>query len=792
MNRFNRSIVDHPWLTIALFVLVTAILAFRVPELYIETDVRAMLPKGNPEVAYNDWVEDYFGITDPAVVMIVNEDPDGIFTPATLALVMEISEGMAALDSIDGEDLVSLSAIDNITGDDDLLIVEPFYEKPPATREEALAIRDAVFDNSMMVGSLVSKDGHATMIAGERYDGFDKVQLHLDLKEIVAASSVTDERIIIVGRPVVEGELGKQAQGDLRFMFPLVVLAAAALLLLSLRSVRGVLLPLLVVITSVVWTLGFMAWTNATFFPLSTMMPTLLVAIGVAAGIHILHHFMLGVAEQPERPAADTVFATMQQMTPPVVMTSLTTAAGLGSLAVSAMRPIQQFGIFTAFGVLAGMVFSLTLLPAVLCLLPLPRRAAERTARAQSEKGGVVNVLLETLTTVVIRRPLLAMSGTMVLLVIGLAGIPRIVVENSMLENFSPDNPVKLADAEFRARFHGSHPMEIILDGGETDAWKQPEFLRAVEGLQKHIEASGYTGKTRSIVDYVKRMNAVMNPDDAAAERVPDSRELVAQYLLIYSMSGDPDDFEDVIDYDYRMANVRAQTNSDSSIVIERAMNSIDGYAAEHLAPLGIETHVSGISRTSHAFIALIIAGQIRSLALALVMVVLLSAILCRSLVAGFFTVIPVAVATILNFGLMAWVGVNLSVATALVSSMGIGVGVDYAIHFVFRYRQDRRAAMSREAAMRETMSTSGVAIFYNALVVLAGFLVLAASEFPPNHGLGVLVSLNMAVCFIGTVTLLAAALHVIQPAFVRPPEERVRAPEPMQIDEDPPESKAA
>ncbi|NIR45783.1 MAG: MMPL family transporter [Gemmatimonadetes bacterium] len=135
------------------------------------------------------------------------------------------------------------------------------------------------------------------------------------------------------------------------------------------------------------------------------------------------------------------------------------------------------------------------------------------------------------------------------------------------------------------------------------------------------------------------------------------------------------------------------------------------------------------------------------------------------------------AVATVLNFGLLGWFGLELDTTTALLSSMGIGIGIDYAIHFVFRYRRDRLASMPPEQAMHETLSTSGVAIFYNAMVVMAGFLVLATSSFPPNHTLGVLVAQNMFVCFLGTVTLLAAALHLTQPAFVRPREETAGSP---------------
>jgi predicted RND superfamily exporter protein len=315
--------------------------------------------------------------------------------------------------------------------------------------------------------------------------------------------------------------------------------------------------------------------------------------------------------------------------------------------------------------------------------------------------------------------------------------------------------------------------MQIVLDGGVEDAWKVPENLRALEGLQAYLAATDHTGETRSIADYIKRMNEVMNPDDPDANRVPDSQDLVAQYLLLYSMSGDPDDFEDVIDTDYRMANLRAQLTSDRSPLIGRALDDVETYAAEHLAPLGIDTHSSGIARIIFDFMDILITGQIRSLALGLLIVLLLASIMSRSFVAGLFTLLPVAVATLLNFGLMGWFHVPLGVTTALLSSMGIGIGVDYAIHFVFRYRRGRLSGLSREATMHETLSTSGVAIFYNALVVLAGFLVLCTSEFPPNRTLGALVSLNMLVCFLGTVTLLAAALHRVQPAFVRPASER-------------------
>ena len=773
-SRLNRAVVSRPWMTIVLFAAVTAVLAIRIPGLRIDTDIRSMMPDDHPVFLYNTWVEDYFGVEDPALVLIVNDGPEGVFTPRTLALVDYVSGQMAALDSINGDDLVSLSAVDNITGDGDTLYVEPFFEDPPTTQSRSQAIRDAVFENPMMVGSVVSRNGHATAIIGEIYEGYDREALYKDLLEIVARAPIGEERVLVAGQPVVQGQLGMMTRRDLLFMFPFVLGATGVVLFAALGCVRAVIIPLLVVVTSVVWTLGLMGWTDSTVFPISSIMPVLLVAIGVADGIHIIHRYLLGVAHAPNRPAPDTVFETMEDMTRPVVMTSVTTAAGIASLAVSSMRPVQSFGLFTSAGVLAALVFSLTILPAMLCVLPLPKRAARRTLRAQTQRRGVVSAFLNTLTPAITRYPLPIMSAAVIVVVLAVCAIPQIVVDGSMLHNFPVSNPVKEADAEFVAHFGGSMPMQIVLDGGRVDAWKEPELLRAVEGLQAHIHAGDYAGETRSITDYVTRMNAVMNSAEPGADRVPDSKDLVAQYLLLYEMSGDPGDFDDVVDYDYKLANVRAQLSSDHSPLAARVLAHVESYAAENLAPLGIKTTVSGTARIVSTFLDLLIEGQVRSLLLALLLIACLTAWMCGSVMGGLLTVLPVAVATALNFGLLGWSGEPLGVTTALMSSMALGIGVDYAIHFVLRYQRTRQEGLAPEAAMRETLSTSGVAIFYNALVVLAGFLVLTTSEFPVNRVLGTLVSFNMLVCFLATVTVLAAALHRFQPAFVRPEAQEI------------------
>jgi hydrophobe/amphiphile efflux-3 (HAE3) family protein len=768
---FNLAVTRHPWATIVLFVLVTIGLGSAVPRLDLNSDAEAIIPSDHPEMIYKAWVEDYFGVDSPAVLLITADGEDGVFTPENLALIKHLSDALKAMDQIDGDDLVSLSEVDNILGADDSLLVEPFFEQPPATLEQARAVRRAVLANPMMTGTVVSADGAATVVLAEHLPDTDKQKLYVDLQELVAKAPRTGAEVLIAGRPMVEGELGRMAKEDIAIMFPVVVLMAAMVLWFSLRCIRGVLLPLVVVVSSVVWTTGLMAWTGATFYALSNSMVIILIPIGIADGIHVIDRFLYRAEQMPGPSQEVTVFETMQDMFLPVVLTSITTAFGMASLAASEVGSIRSLGVFTALGVLAAMVFSLTVLPALLVVLPEPR-ISSRGDRAGNHHGPALR-FLATLDRFVTRRSTAAIALGAAILVFGLLGIPSLVTDASMIQNFPHDHPVRLADrAQFR-HFTGTLPTEIVIDAHEVDAWKDPELLRALDRYQSALEGSELYGEGRSIADYIRRMNAVMNPDDPGADRIPDDRDLIAQYLLLYSISGEPDDLDDVVDYDYRFANLRISARSDHSPDLMAAVRLALDEAGAILEPTGVDVHPSGTARSSETFMSLIILGQARSLLLALILVLVINALVFRSVSAGFLMLMPVGIATVLNFGMLGWIGVPLGVTTALMSSIAIGIGVDYAIHFVAAYRRERSSGVNADVAMTTTLSTAGRGILYNAMVVVAGFMVLLLSGFVPNQALGGLVTLSVFTCLVITVTSLAALLHRTQPRFVLGDPER-------------------
>lgn len=776
MDVVYKYIARFPKTTIFVVVATTLLLALPIRSLHLETDVETMMPDKHPVFVYNKQVEKIFNTKKMIIVGVVNEGPHGVFNPDTLKLVERLSLRIEEMDGIIGEDVVSLQALDNIVGTDWGLEVEPLMETAPETPEAAAELREAVFDNEMFINNVVSPDGTATSIFAKLEEGYDKVEMYDRFRLMLAEEfDVGDNMVFIAGRPTIEGVIGRDAAQDMSRTLPLVTLMSLIVLFLTLRTVRGVLLPLGVVGSSVVWMLGTMSLMNIPLYAVTTLVPVLLVAIGLAYGIHIMNKYYEAASASPDADRKEIVLATMHEMWAPVTMASLTTAAGFLSLATSDMMPVKYFGLFTAIGVLGALFFSLTFIPAWLMILPIryPKEFRGETGRghglltrALMGAGGIIGDHS--------KKVLLVAVGVIAL---GIVGLFRVYVDGSLLSNFKEDSEVLVADKILTEKFGGTNSLNIVIEGENRDDIKSPEMLRAIDRLQADLGAMEEVGATLSIGDYLKRMNRVMNENREEFSRIPDTRGLVAQYLLLYSMSGDPDDFDDVVDYEYRQANMRIRVNSDHSIVLKKVLDHVRSSAAEIFAGLPARVRLAGHVMTSYTFMDLIIKGQIRSIFAAVLMVFLITSIMFRSPVAGLFCTMPVAIATMLNFSLMGAANIPLGVTTALLSGMGIGIGVDYAIHFVARYRRLAGEQTDRKARIRATLGTAGRAILFNAVVVIAGFLVLMISNFPPSHWLSALVSVNMVSSFLGAVTVLPACMIVFKPGFADNPARPTKKP---------------
>lgn len=709
------------------------------------------------------------------LLLEVRNDPD-----APPGLVPFLEELQLELSPIN--DVISLSEVDNVSATEWGLSIDPPLRSVPASEAELDALAATVYENDMFVRGLVSEDSTGTLILAELAFHYDD---HLEMADrvferlkAVSESYRKPERIQLAGVPMVNVYTSKYMYRDLVWLTPLVVLLVVLVIYLSLRTFKGALIPIAVVLVSLVWTLGFMALLGRPVTLLLSAMPIMLIAIGSADGIHLVTEYRLLWARLRNRDEA--ILATMRQLTRPVVFTSLTTMAGFGSLAFSSLRAIQDFGLFTSAGVLAAMIFSLTFTPAALKLMtPAPvsgpgPAGQDRLARVLEGLGGFA-----------VRHRRRVFVAAVGIAAVSVLAVLQISVGSTMVGLFHDESEIARASRVINAKFGGTEVMNVVIDTRRPDGLKDPQILAGIAALQDTLEASPLVGYTTSLADYVRRINYVMQGGDARQNRIPaetervtetewvevageevertrtvevSGRDLIAQYLLLYENAGG-DRLGKLADYDYRKANLVVQIRTDHTACLRKIKRAAQTFAAARFGP-DVAVTFAGCSNQCIVADDLIIPSQLRSLGVALGVVLLLLALVFRSARYTFVGLLPMLLTVVFVFALMSAFGVYLDSATALIASIVLGIGIDYSIHFLSRYRSLRRQGLEAAEAIGETMHTSGRAILFNSLAVAAGFLVLMLSSFWPVMHIGWLVAANM-ILGAGLVLVLLPALLV-------------------------------
>jgi len=741
--------------SVAALVMILIVTAFffdrMVENSRMETDLDEYMPYDHPAFVFSDQAEDIFNIKDG--ILIAVENKGGIYNPATLKKIKDLTRELQQMKEINKDDVTSLYTAENIIGTEEGLDVKDFYSTIPKTEEALQKLRDDVRNNEMVYKRIVSENEEITLIVAEIDDDVFTLEFYHEILDL-AKSYEGPEILHVAGVPIVEGTLAYLAPKDMMIMVPIVIAVIILVLFFVLRSVRNTIFTLLVVLFSTIWAFGLMAVFGIPIYSVSTMIPVMLIAIGVADGIHLYSHLDLYLFEHPDADKIDAVKDMIKGMWKPIAMTSVTTAVGFISLLTSDVYPIKYFGLFTAFGVMMAMVFSLVLIPAAIIVFGLPRRKVHQE-KSKEESGKFSYKFAEG----AVKFKALVISVTAVIIIASIIGINEVWINSSFLDKFEKDSDIVLTDAFINQHFGGTNTINVILDSEEYDKFKEPDVQRLIDKMQTDVESIDVVGNSFSLADYLKRMNKVMYADDEAYNIIPDSQDLIAQYLLLYEMSGDPENLWKVVDYDYRKANVNVQLKSDNSKEINRAIEILEKYRNEFY-DLGVNLNYAGSGYKALIFSDLILEGQIKSLLISLLLIIILLSLMFRKISIGFIGAIPIVITAAISFGLMGLLDIPLSTTTALISSIAVGIGIDYAVHFIERYKIYALESGDKSLTIKETMHHSGRAISFNAIVVIAGFLVLLFSVFPPNRSLGALVSLNMFTSFLGTVTIMFLVLY--------------------------------
>jgi predicted RND superfamily exporter protein len=484
------------------------------------------------------------------------------------------------------------------------------------------------------------------------------------------------------------------------------------------------------------------------------------VILAVAAGhaVQILKRYYEEYAQVGD--SAEAVVRSVTAVGPTMVTAGLIASAGFGSLATFGVSSVRALGMLLAFGILSALIVEMTFTPA--CRAMLPRPAKREVAR--EKQGRVLEVALEWIAGLAVRRPRSVLLGAAIVVVVFSAGAMFLRVDNSFRNWFPKSSPLLRADAVFNERLAGTSTLSILVEGAADGAIEEPGVLQAISDTQAFLENQPGIGAVESLADYVKRMHSAMHDDAPNFYAIPSSKALVAQYLFLYSLSG-PDDFISIVDPSYRLTVVRAYAKADDAAFGRNLLDALNAYAAARFKEVPATVHVAaGSLGTDIAMNESIVREKILNLIQVTIIIFALAALALRSLTGGLIVLTPLAVAVVVNLGVMGWSHTSLSLATAAITSAAVSIGADFAIYLVFRIRQELTRSDSLEAALHTSLLTSGKAIFFVSSAVALGYLVLPLSGFLAWAQLGVLTALMMAVSALATLTIIPAVIMTMRP----------------------------
>ena len=750
MNRLTEWVVDHPKTVFLLAAIITLAFASAIPFLDVEVDFKNFLSKDDPAVAALDQAESRYGSQE--ILILAIETDETIYQSDVLSRIQGLETQIEAIRGVD--EVQGPTTMQVIAGTETQLTISSAAKEIPTTEEAMAAYIDRVLSSPRLNGVVVTEDGRAAAILIRLDPDAPRIDIAGEI-EAIADAYPGPERLSVAGLPAMHRAMTQSMFRDLVVLIPIVILVVIGILFASFRNLQGVIISMPVVGMSVIWAVGSMVLAGQRFTPFALALPIMTIAIGIADGIHILNRYYEEASEGGSRRAI--VLRTMKAMRAPIVMTSLTTAVGFLSLLSSLISAQRVFGAFIALAVLVAMGLSLTWIPAMLTLFD-PVRASGR------HHGDRLGQWLRSTAGPILKNRYAILIAAALLLGACAVVIPRIKVETVPQKFLGMDHPVVVSMNTVDEHFGGSLQLGIEIDTGIRDGLKDPEIMASMVALQAKLEAIEGVSSAASLADLVREMNQKFHNDDPAYYRVPEDRRMIAQLLLLFTFQGG--DLGQFASSDFSSGQVIARARLESTAQLADVVASIQSL----IGGMSVDARVEQVD-VLRAFVSLFTkmpGSQALSLLISAAAAAFIVALLMRSAVAGIVCILPLLFTVIVNFGIMGASGMPLDLATLMVASTAIGVGIDYAIHLTERLRREVAAGASIPNGFETTMQTEGKAIVYNMLVVGLGFAVLLFSSFRGLANVGLLVSLTMLISAISSFTIIPVLLVMWKRRFLQ------------------------
>ena len=718
--------VNRPKTVVLLTLVLTVVFTAQFPSIKIDTDPENMLREDEPIRIFHQEVKKDFGIDELIVLGIVRDD--GIFRQESLKKIKRITDEILKIKGVITDDVISLTVTNNVVATEGTLNVRPPMLEVPKTKEDIEKLKREVLDNPLFRDRLVSSDGKGVAI----YIPIKSKDIAHDIGEKIKAIYQKEqgpEKYYMAGLPIAEDTFGNEMFLQMAVVAPMAGGLIMIVLLIIFRRLALIIPTMIISMLSVIWTMGAMIGLGFTVHIMSSMIPIFLMPIAVCDGVHILSDFY---EKYPRiRDKRKTVLSVFDELYKPMFFTSITTAVGFANLAWADIPPVRVFGLFISIGVLFAWLLSMTFIPAALMLI------AEKRLKTISEKTKGSPILGRLGRVSLSKNKVFVVSGA-ILVAIAIYGVTTLSVNDNPVKWFKGNHPIRIADRELNKLIGGTYISYLTLQGITEDDIKNPEVMNYIEGLQRHLDGLLIVGKTTSVADVVKRINYVLHDEDKKYNVLPASKEAIGQYLFLFLMSSEPDELDNFVDYDFKKANIWVQLKSGDNRDMTYVVNSVENYVKNNPIPEGIKLEWSGLPYINITWQKLMVVGMLKATIGSWWIILILLIILFRSFWWGLMAMLPLGFSLLFSYGIIGFFGKEYDMPIAVCSTLALGLGVDFAIHFVQRFRDKFKEKQDLQLSMDWTMGGEpALAIFRNAVVVGLGFIPLVLATLTPYITVG-------------------------------------------------------
>ncbi len=738
MERFAQRIIQFRWAIIIGVLGLTLFFGYQIRYLTINSDILSTLPDDDPTAHLYTSIGDRYGGNDIGMIVLETDD---VFKTEVLQHIKQITDSLRITAGV--STVTSLTDILDIKSSDWGIEIGKLVDEYdlPDEQSELDSLKDYVFSRDMYKGVVVSEEGTATLIMFTLLPDADMQAAANEIRHQVEALDLP-ETVYFGGLPFMLNDITGLILSDMIWLIPVVFVIIALILLLSFRSLRGMLLPLLTAGITVIWTLGIMAYLGYELTIISDIMPVVLLAIGSAYTIHVVNSIDLNTMKDRKQ----ALVRAMAYTTVPVILASLTTAIGFVSFVFGAyLTMIRDFGICTFIGILIALLLSIFFVPALISAFSIYRK---KTGTGKTDRKNILSdLILHPLIDLLFKHPKRILTVWGILLLISISGIFLIKTSVNITEYFEKDNPTRISEDVMQEKFGGSLPVFVEFEGDVQD----PEVLKMMIRTENFMKEDPNVTSAQSVADLVERMNDAMGE----GENIPGDRAKIEQ--LWFLLDGQ-DVMRQLVSDELDRGIIQSKFASIETKEIEAFTEKMNRFSEEN-SNERCEIRFTGTPPLYVKLNESLVKSQFSSLIIAIVMVLFIVGVIMRSFSNGVYATVPIIATILVLLGFMGFTGISLDLATVLVGSVALGIGIDYSIHVISGFNTHLKEYGNAEKAIEETIMSKGKAVITNVASVAAGFLVLLFAHILPVQNFGLLIAISMVGSGFGALTLLPVLL---------------------------------